>query len=294
MPKLTVTKGPLKGQTFSFGGESIFVGRSAENDIHLKVGQVSRKHFKIYSDGKKSYIEDLISKNGTAINGETIVPGKVIEVRDNDIITIANTELMLTGLPKAKVATHAVDAGTEKQTKPAKERRGGDRKTLDLIWGVTEILRETADITEVLDKVTTYLLNALPRIDTSVILLYDKKRAKVWDTVAKVRHEDPYQKIQYSKNIVDRVTSEGKAIRMSNMKYENPDDLTDSIQELGIKSIMCVPLISNAEILGAIYVDSRGTYGFRKDDLLLLNSLSGPVAVAVEKAILAATLQGIS
>jgi hypothetical protein len=41
-------------------------------------------------------------------------------------------------------------------------------------------------------------------------------------------------------------------------------------------------------MLGVIYVDSlTGPYGFRKEDLLLLKTLSGPVAVAIEKAALA-------
>jgi hypothetical protein len=52
-------------------------------------------------------------------------------------------------------------------------------------------------------------------------------------------------------------------------------------------------MISSSEILGAIYVDSiRGPFGFRNDDLLMLEGLSGPVAVTVEKSILAARLEG--
>jgi hypothetical protein len=48
-------------------------------------------------------------------------------------------------------------------------------------------------------------------------------------------------------------------------------------------------MISNSEMRGVIYVDSRrAPYGFRKEDLMLLNTLSGPVAVSIEKAILTA------
>ena len=96
------------------------------------------------------------------------------------------------------------------------------------------------------------------------------------------------------RGIVDRVIKDGKAIRMSNTKYEASKDISDSITDLKIKSVMCVPLISNEEILGAIYVDARE--GFTDSErmiCLLLNSLSGPIAVAVEKAILTSELEAV-
>jgi GAF domain-containing protein len=44
-----------------------------------------------------------------------------------------------------------------------------------------------------------------------------------------------------------------------------------------------VPIISASETLGAIYMDSlRSAYGFRKDDMMLLNSVSGYLAAVIE------------
>ncbi len=291
MPQLTIVKGPFKGQKFSFDGEAVFIGRSAENDVQLKIGQVSRKHFKIYRVGEKSYITDLESKNGTFLGSEAVAPGTGVEIKDNDIIRIANSELKVTGLLAAeKEPKRDVEVVLGKVAASGKERRTGERKNLDLIWGVTELLRQNMGMDEILQKVIDYIMDSLPRIDTAVIALYDKKRKEVWDTVAKSKEKNKFNRIEYSKEIINRVLRQEKSTRMSDMKYEAPEDITDSITELGIKSVMCVPMISSGSTLGAIYVDSRGPYGFRKDDLLLLNSLSGPVAVAVEKAILAATL----
>ncbi len=297
MPQFTVTKGPINGEVFPFGGEVVFVGRAAENDIQLKIGQVSRKHFKVYSTGDKIYVEDLNSKNGTAVNGDMIVPGKGVELQENDIISIANIELKVTGLPDAKPAesdppeSEAPDFDVKTAGSAGTERRRGERKNMDLIWGVTELLRQSMDINEILEKVLGYVLGTLPRIDTAVIVLYDQKRKGIWETVSQSRAEKETKRIGYSSDVVNRVLTEGKSIRMSNTKFEPPEEISASITDLGINSTMCVPMISSGEMIGAIYVDSRGPYGFRRDDLLLLNSLSGPVAVAVEKAILAATLK---
>jgi PAS domain-containing protein len=54
-----------------------------------------------------------------------------------------------------------------------------------------------------------------------------------------------------------------------------------------VKSVMCVPLVSKAEICGVIYVHSLNTaLGFTKEDLFFLTALSSPAALAIENALL--------
>ena len=84
MPKLIVTKGPMKGKTLFFGGDVVFAGRSSDNDIQLEGREISRKHFKLVKKDKKLYVEDLKSRNGTRINGELIVPGREFVVNEED------------------------------------------------------------------------------------------------------------------------------------------------------------------------------------------------------------------
>jgi PAS domain-containing protein len=64
-------------------------------------------------------------------------------------------------------------------------------------------------------------------------------------------------------------------------------DLSTSMIWIQIKSVMCVPLLSKAEIYGAIYVHSlRSAQGFTKGDLFFLTALSSPAALAIENALL--------
>jgi len=301
MPKLIVTKGPMKGKMLFFAGDVVFAGRSSDNDIQLEGREISRKHFKFVKKAKKLYIEDLKSRNGTRLNGELIIPGREFVINEDDKLSIANSEFVLTGLSEDKDLSQHVspdqqtpEAGDfEDETKSYKERRSLDRKNLELIWEVTELLRQSMGINEVLEKVLKQIMNSLPRIDTAAILLYDMRKEEIVETFASERFESVMEEVHFSQSIVKRVIKEGKAVRMSNTKYEASKDISDSITDLKIKSVMCVPLISNEEVLGAIYVDARGVYGFRKDDLLLLNSLSGPIAVAIEKAMLAFELESV-
>jgi len=80
---------------------------------------------------------------------------------------------------------------------------------------------------------------------------------------------------------------EGKAVMMLDTSVENKANLSDSMQEIGIKSVICVPLVGRMGTRGAIYLQSVSvTHGFRKDDLLFLTSLSTPIALAIENALL--------
>ena len=61
---------------------------------------------------------------------------------------------------------------------------------------------------------------------------------------------------------------------------------------VGVKSVMCVPLISRSQIRGVIYVDSVDKpYGFRDEDLYLITALSSPAAIAIENALLYSNLE---
>lgn len=294
MPKLVVIKGPMLGLSFELKGETAFIGRSLKNDIQIKDGAISRKHLKIFRIGKKFFIEDLRSTNGTMINGEPIVPGEGFEVGERDTISIGHTVIRVDGISTGKgldvkdFESRPAGVFSNEEGQVTRERRSRSGKEIELIYKVSELLRHSLRINEFLEKVADLIIETLPRIDTAAILLYDIQKEQIKDVIFNSRQDTGKADDRYSRWIVDRVVREGKAIRMSNTTYENPDNLSDSMNTLQLGSIMCVPMISSSQMRGVIYVDSfREPYGFRKEDLMLLNTLSGPVAVAVEKAMFA-------
>jgi len=294
MPRLVVIKGPMLGRSFEIKGETAFVGRSLKNDIQIKDGAISRKHLKVFRIGNKYFVEDLRSTNGTMVNGEIITPGEGFEVEDRDTVSIGHTVIRLDGISAGKgLGTKEFESRparvySNEEGQVTRERRSRSGKDLELIYKVSELLKYSLSINEFLEKVLNFISEALPRLDTSAILLYDIKEGQIKDMISNSKQGTGDAGVSYSRSVVDRVIREGKAIRMSNTTYEDPDSLSDSMNTMQLGSIMCVPMISNSQIRGVIYVDSfREAYGFRKEDLLLLNTLSGPLAVAIEKAMLA-------
>lgn len=297
MPRLVVIEGDAKGQTFDLSNGITFIGRSTRSDIRVRDSSISRKHLKIFHIGKKIFLEDLKSTNGTFINSNKIVPGEGFEVSDGDLITIGKTVLRLEALhepgkstkaakPEQKPLENHKAPPSQKQT----ERRKRTARELKLINKVSRLLKQSFSLYGFSEKVLEYLLQGLPRIDTAAIVILDyrkSKRGKERTIVVKSRPWLERRDADFFEQIIDRVLEKKGPVRMSNTAYEELGDLKESVETLKIGSVLCVPVISNSVIRGALYVDSIGDpYGFRKEDLLLLNSLSGSIAVAFEKAML--------
>lgn len=285
MAKLHVTEGLMKGRAFDLGGDTVFVGRSSTNDIQINDSTISRKHIKIFRIGKKFFVEDLKSTNATLINGEMVAPGEALEVGEGDTISIGNTTIRLSGVPAVKPLDmkKLVDSNGKKRL--GKDRRSRSPKNLELIYKVSELLRQSLDINQILEKVLEYLLEALPRIDRAAIFLSDDQKGEVKEQIARSRQDGGTGTIRYSGNVVEEVVRGGKAVRMSDTAYEPLASFSGSMETSKIRSILCVPIIGKSDIRGAIYVDSlRGPYAFRKEDLFLLNTLSGVLAPILENS----------
>lgn len=289
MPKLVVIKGPLKDQVFDLGSkEIIFCGRSPKmNDIAILEIAVSRKHFKMFKIGNNYFIEDLNSKHGTVVNGEPIEPGEGFQINEGDFITVGNTVMQLTNaggqgsLLKTIPVPENLTRDTPSEDAPRKERRSANE--LDLVYNVSELLKKQLDMDAFFKEFLSLLMKALPRIDSASVFLSYNSNSNLKNMVEIV--PDSHEKIvsRYKKEIINNVILEKKTIRMSNTEFELPQSYIEKGDTLEIKSAMCVPIISGDKLLGATYIESITPYGFRKKDQFLLNSLVGPMAVAIEK-----------
>jgi hypothetical protein len=85
-PVLVGQTGPLSGQRWMVR-DSLVVGRDAGCDVMIPSRQVSRNHARLLVTGDGTSIEDLGSKNGTHLNGETLSEAEILT--DGDVIQIA-------------------------------------------------------------------------------------------------------------------------------------------------------------------------------------------------------------
>src|ERR1700741_3661875 len=61
---------PARSEVLS--SDNVIVGRAADADLILNHPEVSRRHCRIQREGEKWFVEDLGSRRGTAVNGNSI------------------------------------------------------------------------------------------------------------------------------------------------------------------------------------------------------------------------------
>jgi transcriptional regulator with GAF, ATPase, and Fis domain len=249
---------------------------------------------KIVKRGEKYYVTDLSSKNGTFIDGMRVTSGKEYEIREGMPIAVGNTFLSIGKAYPNDVLTvlDSIDLFKELDEEgrgEVKDRPLTAKKNMDLIYKVSNVLMQSLNMKEVMERILHYILVLLKRIDRGVIILIDQETGAPSEVISIIKANKDGCEIGYSRTIVERVIKERQSVFMLDTLEEKEINLSESIRVSGIRSIMCVPLISRSKVMGVIYVDSvNKPHGFRKEDLDLLTALSSPAAVAIENSLLSA------
>lgn len=83
----------------------LFIGRQESSDIVLKEETVSRKHARIILQNGDWFLEDLHSKHGTLLNGESIIPEEKRILHDGDKIQIGDETLEVVIASSASISS---------------------------------------------------------------------------------------------------------------------------------------------------------------------------------------------
>jgi hypothetical protein len=290
MIKLYLMDGKAEIQSFDLFKKTFTIGRSSDNDIAMKDGYVSRRHLKITKREESYFIVDLGSRNGTFVNGKQIPKGHEFEVREGVPVILG---MSLVCLGKACLehvmpfvdSLYDLDEMNQMSDFSAEDRPLTAQKNMETIYNVAQLLRNSLSLQEIMDNILTEVFRLLPRVDRGFIILADSKTGKITQSFHRSKKARQGMSSSYSRSIVERVLRDRKAISMLDTFSEDDVDLSESIKMMRIRSLLCVPLVSNAQIRGVMYFDSlREPHGFRREDLSLLSALSSPAAIAIENA----------
>lgn len=167
---------------------------------------------------------------------------------------------------------------------------GDDRidsqKVRILLDTIAELI-STVDHKEVLTSIVDNAIRVV-KAERGILFLFqdgDPERPKI-QVARDNRGKDLPTPIQYSTTVVRDVceTGESKTWKVSSSQSEAVD-LSQSIVDMKLTSVMCTTLRVKERRLGVIYVDSRATQReFDRADLRFFDALAGALAVAVENA----------
>lgn len=100
----------------------------------------------------------------------------------------------------------------------------------------------------------------------------------------------PPQPIHVSRTIVNYCLSEGEGVLSSNAMQDQRFERGDSVQDLGIRSAICVPIKARERIVGIIHADTQLQQApFTENDLRMMTAVGYLSGLAVENARLVET-----
>jgi DNA-binding response OmpR family regulator len=76
------------GQEHRLPAQAAIIGRAVECDVVIASKRISRENTRIRNEGRRWFVEDLSSTNGTYLNGERIITE--MDLRDGDSIKVGD------------------------------------------------------------------------------------------------------------------------------------------------------------------------------------------------------------
>jgi len=289
----------LQGQwvTFVLNGDEVNVGRDAQNDLVIEHRSVSRKHARLYREGRSWRVEDLGSRYGTSVNdlghsdavlgnGDKIFLHKfpltyVDEAQEGK--RFMDWSEPGTDLGQNTVFQNTVDFSTLAAIPPDINRL---QKLLAVVTRASECILVSKSLDETFRNILDLIFEQMP-VQRGFIMLWDDERRDLVQHCAKhktgaVVSSGP---MQFSRTIADKVLDGKVAVLTTDAQTDGRFADGESIMDLGIRSAIAAPLWNGDNVDGLIYGDTTLlAKAFDSFDLDLLSALGNHLAVAIEQA----------
>ncbi|MEM7799429.1 MAG: histidine kinase dimerization/phospho-acceptor domain-containing protein, partial [Chloroflexota bacterium] len=166
-----------------------------------------------------------------------------------------------------------------------------------LLHELLYIGRKMSEMRQV-DPLLIYAMDAVLRLvgaEKGYIVLIDKDGGFDYRLRRKADGTDITESSdRVSHSVLKEVIDNQKSIVIRNAAADPNLKQSKSVMLLQLRSIMCAPLITKNQMIGAIYVENRMTSGrFSEEDLTPLEFFSNQAAVAIENAHLIENLEKI-
>jgi putative nucleotidyltransferase with HDIG domain len=178
-----------------------------------------------------------------------------------------------------------IDPASLEDVAPSAERMN---RILRALYECGRIVNAETNRQRILETIVDQALEAL-EATRGFLILYDKETDTLTPGVIRMPEADTNgQELTLSKTILTECVRTGNSILCRDAMTDQRFRQGGSIVLHGIRSAGCVPIESNSEILGALYVDHLQAAGaFDEEDLQLLAALGRLAGDALERALLA-------
>jgi two-component system NtrC family sensor kinase len=306
MPTLHVLQGPDKGRTLTTDDELVLIGR-ASDQIPLTDQTVSRRHAEMRAENGAWVLSDLESANGTYVNGVRVV--RPTRLKHGDQIRLGSTLVVYAGHDSHQQLTGGnipndmitLDAGSADAAIISSVVSNEDSVIMaapDTAYAVKswKVMRElTAAIgtlvspDQLLPRVMDIVFEEV-ETDRGVIFIQDEQAQELLPEVVrfrdrKARADVNRAAITASRTILNHVLETREGVLCSNVIGDRRFDSGKSVQNLGMRSLICAPIVAREKILGVIYLDCPVTrHTYNEHELRLITAIGYQTGLAIENA----------
>lgn len=322
MAFLTTSSPSVAKREFLIDKNEISIGRDKDNDLRIDDETVSRLHAKVTRKNGKYLLEDF-SRNGTLLNNQAVL--EPTQLQDQSEIQICDvTFIFFAGeitTPKSNLKRFPVAQGINSDSDassptinqsnvlfdefeeiadvsasvsfqldiPSHHSRTHNHAKpelkLQLLTNITHALSESVERDEVLTKILDFLFELFTEADRGFIVLKNDE-GKLEPLGFKTRGAQTDEKVRISKTIAKTVMGNKHPIISSDAAMDDRFDMSQSIVDFRIRSIMCAPLInSKDEAIGVIQLDTlKQSIVFDNEDLETLVTVAMQASLAIQKS----------
>jgi len=291
-PRLIALSGPLRGQFWELGPESLIVGRQTDCQVRLADPEVSRHHCELRPEGGHWLMRDLESRHGTFANG---VPVRERRLEHTDVLQVGDNSFLFLCDDTRPRPPEAHEVPPDTTSWSTVQRRPEDVLYLQprrLRATLTETLGQgpghiAADLQALLELSTTVheprdearlaarileLLRAVLPAERGTVLLCEPGTeetvtAAAWDQ--RTSSDTPFP---VSTTLVSRVLEGKVGCLYSDVSEDARLGEAESLRGTVVRSVLCAPLPSQAGPLGLLYFDASSSLAFDEHHLDLLTA----------------------
>ncbi len=312
--RLVVIEEGLRSK-LEFSRGVIRIGRAIDNDIRLSGALSSRHHCRIEIQADEASLIDLGSANGTQVNG-TKVQRKLLA--NGDVINVGGSRLHVESILELDDPNRTQRLDPSEVEEPTTEKLKTPDLSGDGLSTLSGEIQRERDNLRVFSRITRALLQetelaSLLRliVDSAIhliggergfILLADKNGKPVPgcdDKAMRVsvarsfdRSDIPIPATRISTGIAERVVEGGRPLLSVDAGRDERFEEMPSVEDLKLRSVMCLPIHIEGRTDGVLYVDNRLQRGaFTEDDLDLAELFADQAAMAIRNARMVAELR---
>ena len=264
------------------------IGRSSANDLILKDPNVSRRHAEIEQRDDGYYVLDVGGKNGTSVNDRRI--NEPTMLCRGDRVRLGASLLVFGASTASNVEFSGAPLSSDSATTSLRANEVRTPITganvpsaaMNLIMEADQELVFNRPLDELLHSIMDIAGRAAP-YEVGVLALLEE--GELVPKVVRVPAQEEGRTISISSTISDHVINKQQSVLVVDALSDDRFSKGQSIAAQHIKSVMCVPLWNNRNVIGLIYADSRRGVGlYSQETLRVLTHLGSIAAIKIENA----------